>query len=144
MIIHLHQIAKKLFASIPLINKLAESIFRIVFSCHFPLAVKYGTQLKLGYSGLGIVIHERVEIGKNCTISQHVTLGGTSKKHGVPKIGHHVYIGSGAKILGPVTIGDFSVIGANAVVLSDIPDNSLAVGVPAKVVKTDISSLDYV
>ena len=44
-------------------------------------------------------------------------------------------VGTGAKILGPVKIGDNVKIGANAVVLSDLPSNSIAVGVPAKIIK---------
>jgi serine O-acetyltransferase len=48
-----------------------------------------------------------------------------------PQFGNHVDIGAGAKILGPIKIGNNVAIGANAVVLSDVPDNSIAVGVPA-------------
>jgi serine O-acetyltransferase len=144
MIVPIHRITKKILGRVPLLHKPIEAIFRTTFNCHFPLSLKYGVNLKLGYSGLGVVIHERVEIGDNCTISQHVTLGGTSKKRGVPRLGNNVYIGAGAKVLGPVNIGSFSVIGANAVVVSDIPDNSLAVGVPAKVIRTNVSSTDYV
>ena len=44
-------------------------------------------------------------------------------------------MGSGAKVLGPMKIGDNSKIAANAVVLSEIPDNSTAVGIPARVVR---------
>jgi serine O-acetyltransferase len=48
-----------------------------------------------------------------------------------PVIGNNVDIGTGAKILGPITIGNNVLIGANAVVIRDVPDNSVAVGVPA-------------
>jgi hypothetical protein len=41
--------------------------------------------------------------------------------------------GAGAKILGPVKIGNHVTIGANAVVLVDVPDNCMAVGIPAVV-----------
>ncbi|RYU90221.1 acyltransferase [Mucilaginibacter terrigena] len=51
-------------------------------------------------------------------------------------VGNNVYIGYGALILPGVTIGDNVVIGANAVVSRDIPANSVAVGAPAKVIKT--------
>ena len=44
-------------------------------------------------------------------------------------------MGSNATILQSVTIGDNSVIGAGAVVTKDVPADSVAVGVPAKVVK---------
>ncbi|ACK98051.1 serine acetyltransferase [Bacillus cereus G9842] len=52
-------------------------------------------------------------------------------------------MGTGAKILGPVSIGNNVVIGANAVVLKDIPDNCMVVGIPAKIVKTDINIDSY-
>ena len=48
-----------------------------------------------------------------------------------PRIGNNVDIGAGAKLLGPITIGNDVVVGANAVVICDIPDNSIAVGIPA-------------
>ncbi|HIF9354877.1 TPA: serine O-acetyltransferase [Photobacterium damselae] len=98
----------------------------------------------MGYGGLCVVLHDRVIIGDDCHIDQGVTIGGTSKKVGVPVIGNHVYFGAGCKVLGPVTIGDNVVIGANAVVINDIPSNSLVVGVPAKVIKSNILKKDYV
>ncbi len=52
------------------------------------------------------------------------------------RVGNNVYIGSGAYIMPGVTIGDNCVIGAAAVVTKDIPSNSVAVGIPARVVKT--------
>jgi acetyltransferase-like isoleucine patch superfamily enzyme len=51
-------------------------------------------------------------------------------------IGNDVYIGVNAVILPGVTIGNRCIIGAGAVVTRSIPDNSVAVGVPARVVKT--------
>lgn len=54
--------------------------------------------------------------------------------NGSPIIGHNVVIYPGAKILGNVKVGNNVVIGANAVVTKDIPDNSVAVGIPAKVI----------
>ncbi len=97
--------------------------------------------------GMGIVIGETAEIGDNCTIYQNVTLGGTGKDKGKrhPTIGSNVLIGCGAKVLGPFTVGDNSKIAANAVVLTEVPENSTAVGVPARVVKKDnrrVSNMD--
>lgn len=83
----------------------------------------------------GIVIGSGVKIGNNCTIYQQVTLG--KNKGEFPVIGDNVTIFAGAKILGGIKIGNNAVIGANAVVLKDVPDDSVAVGVPAKVVKKD-------
>ena len=57
-------------------------------------------------------------------------------------IGENVWIGSHVRICKGVTIGDNSVIGANSVVTRSIPANCIAVGNPAKVVKTDIDKMD--
>ncbi len=55
-------------------------------------------------------------------------------------IGRGSWIGAGAIILPGITVGEGSIIGAGAVVTHDIPDNVIAVGVPAKVIK----HLEYV
>ena len=85
---------------------------------------------------MGIVIGETSIIGENVTIYHGVTLGGVSldkgKRH--PTIGNNVIIGAGAKVLGNITIGDNSKIGANSVILKDIPQDSVAVGVPGKII----------
>jgi len=63
-----------------------------------------------------------------------VTVGLRSPgKRGSPVLGSRVDIGAGAKILGSIRVGDDVAIGANAVVLIDVPSNSIAVGVPARV-----------
>ena len=87
--------------------------------------------------GMGVVIGETAEIGDNCTLYQGVTLGGTGKDVGKrhPTLGDNVLVGSGAKVLGPLTIADNCKIAAGAVVLANIPDNSTAVGVPARIVR---------
>ena len=87
--------------------------------------------------GMGVVIGETAEIGDNCTLYQGVTLGGTGKDTGKrhPTLGNNVMVGAGAKVLGPFYVGDNAKIAANAVVLKEIPENSTAVGMPAKVVK---------
>lgn len=87
--------------------------------------------------GMGVVIGETTEIGDNCTIYQGVTLGGTGKDTGKrhPTLGDNVLIGAGAKVLGPIKIEDNCKVAANAVVLKEIPENSTAVGIPAKVVR---------
>ena len=87
--------------------------------------------------GMGVVIGETTEIGDNCTLYQGVTLGGTGKDVGKrhPTLGNNVLVGAGAKVLGPFKIEDNSKIAANAVVLKEVPENSTAVGIPARVVR---------
>ncbi len=94
--------------------------------------------------GTGVVIGETAEIGDDVTIYQGVTLGGTGKDVGKrhPTVGSGVMIGAGAKVLGPFTVGNNSNIAAGSVVLHPIPDNSTAVGTPARVVKRDGKRVD--
>lgn len=85
----------------------------------------------------GVVIGETAEIGDDVMLYHQVTLGGATmekvKRH--PTIGNNVMIGTGAKVIGPVTIGSGSSVGANAVVVKDVPEDSIAVGIPATVRK---------
>ena len=88
---------------------------------------------------IGVVIGATAIIEDDVLIYQGVTLGGVSlnkgKRH--PTIKSNVVLGSGAKILGNITIGANSKIGANSVVVVDVPENSTAVGVPARIIKKD-------
>lgn len=106
---------------------------------------KIGKRLVIDH-GMGIVIGETAEIGDDCLIYHGVTLGGTGKDIGKrhPTIGNNVLVGAGAKVLGPIKVGDNSRIAANSVVLSEIPEDSTAVGIPAKVVKIAGQKVNYV
>ncbi|MBP2639403.1 MAG: transferase hexapeptide repeat containing protein [Firmicutes bacterium] len=90
------------------------------------------------------------EIGKNCNVSQGVTIGHSNrgKNKGLPTLGDNVYVGPGAKIVGNVKIGNNVAIGANCVVTKDIPDNAVVVGIPGKVISYNgstgyINNTDY-
>lgn len=89
--------------------------------------------------GMGIVIGETAEVGDDCVIYHGVTLGGVStarvKRH--PTLGNNVIVGAGAKILGNITLGNNVKVGANSVVLKDIPENGVAVGIPARIIKKE-------
>ena len=89
--------------------------------------------------GMGVVIGETAEIGKNVTIYQGVTLGGTGLERGKrhPTIGNNVVIGVGAKVLGNIKIGNNVKIGGGSVVVKSVPDNCTVVGVPAEIVKRE-------
>ncbi len=106
---------------------------------------KLGKRLVIDH-GMGIVIGETAEVGDDCLIYHGVTLGGTGKETGKrhPTIGNNVLIGTGAKVLGPITVGSNSRIASNSVVLKDIPENSTAVGIPARVVRLAGEKIDYV
>ncbi len=79
------------------------------------------------------------------TVNHPLTPRGRRNRLGVAKpihIGNDVWIGGGAVILPGVNIGNNVVVGAGAVVTHDIPDNSLALGVPARVVREIDNDLD--
>jgi len=89
----------------------------------------------------GVVIGRGVIIGKNVSIFSNVVLGGVGHSifhHGAPGypvVGDNVIIYSNVTVAGPVKIGNNSSIGANSVVLESIPDNCMAAGCPARVIK---------
>ncbi len=88
--------------------------------------------------GFGVVVGESAEIGNDVLMYQQVTLGGVSLERGVkrhPTIKDGVVIGGGAKILGDITIGENSKVGANSVVIQNVPQNSTAIGIPARVIQ---------
>ena len=89
--------------------------------------------------GMGVVIGETTEIGRDCTIYQGVTLGGTGLERGKrhPTLGDNVVVGVGAKVLGNIRIGNNVKVGGGSVVIHSVPDNCTVVGVPAEIVRRD-------
>ena len=99
--------------------------------------------------GSGIVGHFSIEIGNDVWTGHHVYI--TDQNHGYEDItrpisrqsqperavviGDGSWLGHGTVVLPGVRIGKHVVVGANSVVTSDIPDYSVAVGVPARVVR---------
>lgn len=107
------------------------------YNCRIPFEAVLGEGTRLGYGGIGTVIHPDSVVGKNCIIAQNVTLGSRAGGNGTPIIGDNVWISPGAKCFGG-KIGNNVIVGANAVVLKEIPDNSVVAGVPAKIISTNI------
>jgi len=112
--------------------------YSIKYGMSIPHVTKIGPGFYIGHFG-GIVVSGRCTIGRDCNISQGVTIGQVNRgpRMGTPVIGDRVYFGPGAAVLGAVKVGSDVAIGANAVVLEDIPDHAVAVGVPARVVSLE-------
>lgn len=125
---------------VPWLPRLLYGLNRILFAVVLPPSARIGRDVVFGYSGLGIVIHARCEIGDRVHIGTNVTVGGRGGEHAVPIIEHDVQIGSGAKILGPVLVGRGARIGANAVVIKDVPAGATVVGVPARIIGKPVVS----
>ncbi len=82
--------------------------------------------------GIGCIVYYNVVITHDCVVGDFVELSPGATLLGNTKIGDFSRIGSNATILPGVTIGKNVTVGAGAVVTKDLPDNCVAVGVPAK------------
>ena len=114
-----------------LIYKILYKLMQILTGIELPCEADIGKNFIIDHFG-GIVVSGYAKLGDNCRIRNGVVIGLKNVEEiGAPVIGNNVDIGAGAKVLGKITIGNNVLIGANAVVISDVPDNSIAVGVPA-------------
>jgi serine O-acetyltransferase len=105
----------------------------MLLGTELPCEAVIGRRLVIEHIG-GIVVSGDAIFGDDCTLRNGVTVGLRHKGvRGSPHIGDRVDIGAGAKLLGPIRVGDDAAIGANAVVLCDVPANSIAVGIPARI-----------
>ncbi len=121
-----------------LLRKLLSLVYRILYKfvqiitgIELPCEVPIGRGFVIEHSG-GIVVSGFASFGDNCRIRNGVVIGlARVQDPCAPQMGNDVDIGTGAKLLGNIRIGNRVRIGANAVVITDIPDDSIAVGVPA-------------
>lgn len=116
-----------------LVYKFLFKIVQIVTGIELPCEVVVGSNFIIDHSG-GIVVSGYTIFGDDCRIRTGVVIGLKKSSHPcAPRFGNNVDVGAGAKVLGDITIGDNVFIGANAVVTCDVPENSIAVGIPAQI-----------
>ena len=114
--------------------KIAFKFIQILTGIELPCETRIGRRFKIEHFG-GIIISGDAIFGDDTIIRNGVTVGlRQTGNRGSPTIGNRVDIGAGAKILGAITIGDDVAIGANSVVIRDVPSNSIAVGIPARII----------
>lgn len=134
--IWLHRISHSLYLKgWVLLPRLISNLGRFLTGIEIHPGATIGEGLFIDH-GTGIVIGETAELGKNVTLYQGVTLGGTGKEKGKrhPTLGNNVVVASGAKVLGSFTVGDHAKIGAGSVVLKAVPAYATVVGIPGRVV----------
>jgi serine O-acetyltransferase len=131
--VHFHLHVPVLRSLLKFVCAVWQKLVEMITSVELPNRAEIGGGVFIPHAN-GIVIHIDAKIGRNCNISQQVTIGvGGTDPSGTPTIGDRVFLGPGAKIFGPITVGDDVAIGANAVVMKDLPNHVVAVGIPAKV-----------
>jgi len=114
-----------------ILSKIIMFFHKIIYSVDFDYRAEIGGGFRVMH-GLGIVIGCEVEIGRNVSIYQGVTLGGNfgktkficGKDRGQPYIHDGVQIFAHGMVFGPCEIGENAEIGANTVVTNDVPANT--------------------
>ena len=122
--------------------KFLAKLFSIVNFVIFGTEIAMGAEIEGGFympHSLGTIISVK-KVGKNFScyhkvgIGSSLEAGGEDLERNRPVFGDNVHVFTGATVIGPLKIGNNVTIGANAVVITDVPDNSLAVGVPARII----------
>ena len=86
--------------------------------------------------GEGVIINAGATIDHDCSIGDYVHIAPQCGLAGVVMVGSLAFLGIGTKVIPKTTIGQNTTTGAGAIVVCDLPENGLAVGVPARIIKT--------
>lgn len=86
--------------------------------------------------GQNVILNTGSIVEHDCHIGDHVHLASGARLGGNVRVGEGAFIGIGTSVLPGARIGAQSVVGAGAVVVSDVPDYCVAVGMPARVIRT--------
>ena len=110
-----------------------------------PSVTKIGEGFYIGHCGR-IIINPRAVLGKNINISTGVTIGqeNRGKRKGSPIIGDNVWIGPNSVIVGNITIGTDVLIAPLSYVNFDVPDHSIVIGNPAKIINRENATKGYI
>lgn len=110
-----------------------------------PAETRIGEGFYIGHSGR-IIINPKAVLGKNNNIATGVTIGqeNRGKRAGVPTIGDNCWIGTNAVIVGNITIGTDVLIAPLSFVNFDVPDHSIVVGNPAKIISRENATEGYI
>lgn len=115
------------------------------FDFNIPATTKIGKGFFIGHNG-PIIINKDAIIGNNCNISTGVTIGRENRgeREGSPILGDRVWVGTNAVIVGKIKIGNNVLIAPNSFVNFDVPDNSIVVGNPARIVSNKNATFQYI
>lgn len=130
-----------------IVKSVSRFVIRILmfrYGFQIPKQAEIGGGLFIGHFGT-IVISANAKLGENCNIAHNVTIGAArGSRSGAPTIGNKVWIGTGAVLTGNIMVGDDVIIAPNAFVNFDVPSNSIALGNPAKIIKKENPTREYI
>lgn len=109
------------------------------------LSTRIGEGLYIGHAH-NINVHPEAVIGKNCNLNKGCTVGRENRgeRNGAPIIGNEVWIGSNAVVCGHIRIGNDVLIAPNAYVNFDVPDHSIVIGNPGRIIKKEHATASYI
>ncbi len=125
-------------------NKLISLWFRFR---HSRMGLRYGIHIGPNAVGYGFWIPHFVggviigckSMGNYCSANGGVIVGNKDSNDNIPTIGDFVSLQIGCKVYGKLTIGDNVIVAPNSVVYKDVPSNVAVSGVPAKIIKSELS-----
>lgn len=132
-------------------NKLRYILYRMIYGRYIiKYGVDIGAKVEIGPGFIlrhlgGIAIRNEVVIGHDVEILQGVTIGyeRRGKRKGSPNIGNYVWIGSNSVIVGDIKVGNNVLIAPNTFVNFDVPDNSIVIGSPGKIIHSEDAVKGY-
>ena len=110
-----------------------------------PARTSIGEGMYIGHFGR-VIIHPEAKIGKNVNLSTGITIGmeNRGKRKGVPTIGDNCWIGANAVIVGNIKIGTDVLIAPLTYVNFDVPDHSIVIGNPGRIIPRENATEAYV
>lgn len=110
-----------------------------------PARTTIGEGLYIGHLGR-VIIHPDAKLGRNINIGTGVTIGmeNRGKRKGVPEISDNCWIGTNAVIVGNVKIGSDVLIAPLTYVNFDVPDHSVVIGNPGRIIHKENATIDYI
>lgn len=119
--------------------------YSLKYGYQIPNRTKIGKGLHIAHSGT-IVINPKAVIGEFCNLNPNIVIGQTNrgKSEGVPTIGDYVWIGANAVIVGNNSIGNNVLIAPLTYVNFDLPDNSLVLVNPGRIIPREDAVEGYI
>ena len=110
-----------------------------------PARTSIGEGFYIGHLGR-VIIHPNAKLGKNVNIGTGVTIGkeNRGKRKGAPQISDNCWIGTNAVIVGNVKIGSDVLIAPLTYVNFDVPEHSIVIGNPGKIIPKENATQDYI